>query len=124
MAPTAPTPWGPMRSTSRQPRARSQHLSRARWCFLVLLFLFWAWGSECAHSADLGVKNATPELKYRLGEENKIMRVSKRVMITAGSFLLAAALGFVLFPNAAHGIVAALVQVTNTAANPVPISDI
>jgi hypothetical protein len=72
----------------------------------------------------LGVKNATPELKYRLGEENKIMRVSKRVMITAGSFLLAAALGFVLFPNAAHGIVAALVQVTNTAANPVPISDI
>jgi hypothetical protein len=48
------------------------------------------------------------------------MRVSKRAMITAGSFLLAGALGSVLFPHAAHGIVAALVQVTNTSANPVP----
>lgn len=47
------------------------------------------------------------------------MNFAKRVLIVAGAVALAGILGALLAPKAAHGIVATLVQVVNTAANPV-----
>jgi hypothetical protein len=51
-------------------------------------------------------------------EEN--MNFVKRLLMVAGAVALAAIFGALLAPKAAHGIVATLVQVVNTSANPVP----
>jgi hypothetical protein len=48
------------------------------------------------------------------------MNFAKRLLMVAGAVALAGILGAQLAPKAAHGIVATLVQVVNTAANPVP----
>lgn len=47
------------------------------------------------------------------------MRFAKRMLMVAGAVALAGLLGVAIAPKAAHGMVAALVQVTNTPANPV-----
>jgi hypothetical protein len=51
------------------------------------------------------------------------MRFAKRVLMVAGAVALAGILGVVIAPKAAHGLVAALVQVANTSTNPVSIYD-
>ncbi len=48
------------------------------------------------------------------------MNFAKRILMFVGFVVLAAALVSVLAPKATHGLVATLVQVTNTPANPVP----
>jgi hypothetical protein len=52
------------------------------------------------------------------------MNFAKRVLMFLGSVVLAAALVSVLAPKATHALVATLVQVANTTANPVPNSDV
>ena len=52
------------------------------------------------------------------------MRILKRLLMGFGSILAAALLLALAAPKSAHAIVAALVQVTNTAANPVPVFDV
>jgi hypothetical protein len=52
------------------------------------------------------------------------MKLTKTVLTGAGTAALAALLGTVLAPRAVHAAVAALVQITNTAANPVMALDI
>lgn len=51
------------------------------------------------------------------------MNVMRKAVSALGGIFLAALLIAVLAPKATHGIVAALVQVTNTSANPVPTLD-
>ena len=48
------------------------------------------------------------------------MNFAKRLLMVAGAVALAGTFGALLAPKAAHGIVATLVQVVNTSANPVP----
>jgi hypothetical protein len=48
------------------------------------------------------------------------MHSARKILTTLGVISLAACLIAVLAPKAVHGLAAALVQVTNTAANPVP----
>ncbi len=48
------------------------------------------------------------------------MNFAKRMFMVVGVVALAVLIVAVLAPNTAHGLVAALVQVTNTTANPVP----
>jgi hypothetical protein len=48
------------------------------------------------------------------------MNFTKRLLMVSGAVALAAMVGVILTPKAAHGIVATLVQVVNTSANPVP----
>ncbi len=50
------------------------------------------------------------------------MNFAKRLVMVAGAVALAGTFGALLAPKAAHGIVATLVQVVNTSANPVPIT--
>jgi hypothetical protein len=52
------------------------------------------------------------------------MQVLKRLSMGFGSILAAALLLAVAAPKATHALVAALVQVTNTSANPVPVVDV
>lgn len=52
------------------------------------------------------------------------MNFAKRVLMVAGAVAVAGMLSVILLPKAAHGIVATLVQVANTTANPVPISPV
>lgn len=52
------------------------------------------------------------------------MNFAKRILLVAGSAALAVMLGGLLAPKAVHAVVAALVQVTNTSANPVPVTDV
>jgi hypothetical protein len=51
------------------------------------------------------------------------MNFAKRVSMFVGFAVLAAALVSALAPKATHALVAALVQITNTSANPVPTYD-
>jgi hypothetical protein len=51
------------------------------------------------------------------------MNLLKKALTTLGGILLAALLLAALAPRAARGVAAALVQVTNTTANPVPTID-
>ena len=51
------------------------------------------------------------------------MNIARKAVITLGGVFLAALLIAALAPKATRGIAAALVQVTNTAANPVPTLD-
>ncbi|MGA2810980.1 MAG: hypothetical protein ABSG16_06240 [Candidatus Acidiferrum sp.] len=51
------------------------------------------------------------------------MNIAKRVLMFIGFVVLAAALVSVLAPKATHALVATLVQVANTPANPVPNRD-
>jgi len=51
-------------------------------------------------------------------------KLAKRFLIISGAVTLAAILAAAIAPKAAHALAAALVQVTNTAANPVPILDV
>ncbi|MGA8221333.1 MAG: hypothetical protein WB780_06720 [Candidatus Acidiferrales bacterium] len=48
------------------------------------------------------------------------MKYAKRMLMVAGALALAGILGVAIVPKAAHGLVAAMVQVVNTSANPVP----
>lgn len=52
------------------------------------------------------------------------MRFAKRFLMAAGAGALAGILAIAIAPQAAHGLVAALVQVSNTTANPVPTQDV
>lgn len=52
------------------------------------------------------------------------MKFSKTLLQIVGATTLVIILGVVLAPKAAHGVAAALVQVTNTPANPVPVSTV
>lgn len=52
------------------------------------------------------------------------MRLLKRALAVLGAFVVVAAIAAVVAPKAARGIAAALVQVTNTSANPVPNLDV
>ena len=52
------------------------------------------------------------------------MQVLKRLLMGFGSILAAALLLVVAAPKSAHALVAALVQVSNTPANPVPVVDV
>jgi len=52
------------------------------------------------------------------------MRFAKRFLMVAGAGALAGILAIAIAPKTAHGLVAALVQVSNTTANPVPTEDI
>jgi len=52
------------------------------------------------------------------------MNFVKRVLMFVGFVVLAAALVSVLAPKATHALVATLVQVANTSANPVPNTDV
>jgi hypothetical protein len=52
------------------------------------------------------------------------MQVLKRLLMGFGSILAAALLLALAAPKSAHALVAALVQVTNTPANPVPVVDV
>src|SRR6266496_718843 len=52
------------------------------------------------------------------------MRTYKHFIITAAGLGAGCLAALLLFPQTAHGVVAALVQVVNTSANPVPIEDI
>jgi hypothetical protein len=51
------------------------------------------------------------------------MRFARRLLMVAGAVALAGILGVAVAPKAAHAIVATLVTVTNTTANPVGTSD-
>jgi hypothetical protein len=51
------------------------------------------------------------------------MKFTKRILIVTGVLVTAAATPF-LVPSAAHAVIATLVQVVNTTANPVPITDV
>ena len=51
-------------------------------------------------------------------------QILKRLLMGFGSILAAALLLAVAAPKSAHAIVAALVQITNTTANPVPVLDV
>ena len=50
------------------------------------------------------------------------MNFAKRMLMVVGGVAVAGLLGAILTPKAAHGIVATLVQVANTSANPVPVT--
>jgi len=50
------------------------------------------------------------------------MNFAKRLLMVAGAVAMAGIFGALLAPKAAHGIVATLVQVTNTSSNPVPVT--
>jgi hypothetical protein len=50
------------------------------------------------------------------------MNSAKRLLMGVGVVVLAGTFGALLAPKAAHGIVATLVQVANTSANPVPVT--
>jgi hypothetical protein len=52
------------------------------------------------------------------------MRFAKRFLMVAGAGALAGILAIAIAPQTAHGLVAALVQVSNTTANPVPTADV
>jgi hypothetical protein len=52
------------------------------------------------------------------------MNFAKRILMVAGAGALAGILAIAIAPKTAHGLVAALVQVSNTTANPVPTEDI
>jgi hypothetical protein len=52
------------------------------------------------------------------------VRLLKRALAVLGAFVVVAAIAAVVVPDAARGIAAALVQVTNTSANPVPNLDV
>jgi len=52
------------------------------------------------------------------------MRFAKRFLMAAGAGALAGILAIAIAPKTAHGLVAALVQVSNTTANPVPTEDV
>jgi hypothetical protein len=52
------------------------------------------------------------------------MRFAKRLLMGVGAAALAAIVGMALVPKAAHGLVAAVVQVTNTAAAPAITQDV
>lgn len=52
------------------------------------------------------------------------MNFMKRVLMVAGATALAGVFALMVAPKAAHGVVAALVQVVNTSANPVPNLDV
>jgi hypothetical protein len=52
------------------------------------------------------------------------MRFAKRMLMVAGAGALAGILAIALAPKAAHALVATLVQVANTTANPVPNKDV
>jgi hypothetical protein len=52
------------------------------------------------------------------------MRIAKRLLMSIGTAALVAFLAIVVAPKTAHALVAALVQVTTTTANPVPTEDI
>ena len=52
------------------------------------------------------------------------MNFAKRTLMVVGVVTLAVLIVAVIAPNTAHGLVAALVQVTNTTANPVPITSV
>lgn len=52
------------------------------------------------------------------------MNFAKRLLMVAGVVALTGMFGAALTPKAAHAVVAALVQVTNTSANPVPNQDV
>jgi hypothetical protein len=52
------------------------------------------------------------------------MQFAKRLLMGVGAAALAAILGMAIAPKAAHGLVAALVQVTNTAAAPAITQDV
>jgi hypothetical protein len=59
--------------------------------------------------------------------ENKgrrTMNLMKRVLMAAGATALAGVLALMVAPKAARGVAAALVQVVNTSANPVPNVDV
>ena len=51
------------------------------------------------------------------------MKSAKNLLMVAAAFALAMILFVIAAPKAAHALVATLVQVTNTSANPVPTSD-
>jgi hypothetical protein len=51
------------------------------------------------------------------------MQFAKRLLMVAGAVTLTGLLGVAIVPKAAHAIVATLVQVVNTSANPVPTYD-
>jgi hypothetical protein len=51
------------------------------------------------------------------------MQFAKRLLMVAGAVTLTGLLGVAIIPKAAHAIVATLVQVVNTSANPVPTYD-
>ena len=50
------------------------------------------------------------------------MKIAKRLLFGTGSVAVAAAILTLALPKAAHGVVATLVQLVNTAANPVPVT--
>jgi hypothetical protein len=52
------------------------------------------------------------------------MQIIKRLFITLGSVALLSVVLTLSAPKAVHAVVAALVQVTNTTANPVPVMDV
>lgn len=52
------------------------------------------------------------------------MNIVRKAVTTIGGFCLAALLIAALAPKATHAVVAALVQVANTSANPVPNRDV
>ena len=52
------------------------------------------------------------------------MKFAQRLLMTAGAMALAAILAAAVTPRAAHAVVAALVDVVNTRANPVPIDTV
>ena len=51
------------------------------------------------------------------------MNFAKRLLMVAGAVALAGTFGALLAPKTAHAIVATLVQVANTSANPVPVQE-
>src|SRR5258706_8139287 len=52
------------------------------------------------------------------------MKITKQLMFGSGGIVLAAMVIVLLAPKAAHAVVATLVQVVNTTANPVPASTV
>lgn len=52
------------------------------------------------------------------------MNFAKKAWMAVGGLLFAAVLLSLAAPKAAHGLVAALVQITNTPANPVPVTEV
>jgi hypothetical protein len=66
-----------------------------------------AWGKR--------VMSGESQIKVK---EERAMKIVRRLLIGAGAILLAAALLTLASPKSAHALVAALVQVTNTTANP------
>ena len=52
------------------------------------------------------------------------MRCAERSLMTAGALVLAGLMGTMIAPKVAHAVVATLVQVVNTPANPVPNADV